>query len=74
MIAGLYRDGSRRAKSLPKPNIVEGKFASMPRPFVFRIVIGIVLIVAALVALSRVDPTKAPKTIEKPVPENALAK
>jgi hypothetical protein len=46
----------------------------MPRSFIFRIVIGIVLIVVALFALSRVDPSKAPKTVEKPVPENALAK
>ena len=46
----------------------------MPRSLVLRIVLGIVLIVVALVALSRIDPTKAPKTVEKPVPENALAK
>lgn len=46
----------------------------MPRSFAFRIVLGIVLIVVLLFALSRVDPTKTPKTVEKPVPENALAK
>lgn len=74
MIAGLYRDGSRRAKSLPDHRSSKESFVPMPRSFAFRIVLGIVLIVVLLFALSRVDPTKTPKTVEKPVPENALAK
>jgi hypothetical protein len=44
----------------------------MPRSLVSVVVIAIVLI-AAMVVLSRIDPTKSPKHVEKIVPENALA-
>ncbi len=46
----------------------------MPRSFISRIVIVIVLIALAIFGLSRIDPTKTLKHVEKPVPENALAK
>ena len=46
----------------------------MPRPLAFRVVLIVIVIVAVIVGLSFVDPTKAPKRVEKPVPENALAK
>jgi len=46
----------------------------MPRPLAFRLLLIVAVIVAVLVGLSFVDPTKAPKRVEKPVPENALAK
>ena len=46
----------------------------MPRPLAFRLLLIVAVIVAALVALSFVDATKVPKRVEKPVPENALAK
>jgi len=46
----------------------------MPRPLVFRLLIVVAVIVAALVGLSLVDPTKTPTRVEKLVPENALAK
>lgn len=47
---------------------------SMPRSFVLRILIGVIVVVVALVALSRVDPSKTTRHVEKAVPENALAK
>ncbi len=46
----------------------------MPRPMALRLLLIIVVVAAVIVALSFVDPTKAPKRVEKPVPENALAK
>ena len=46
----------------------------MPRSFVLRILIGVIVVVVAVVALSRVDPSKATRHVEKVVPENALAK
>ena len=46
----------------------------MPRPLAFRLLLIVTVVIAVLVALSFVDATKAPKRVEKPVPENALAK
>ena len=46
----------------------------MPRPLAFRLLLIVTIVIAVLVALSFVDATKAPKRVEKPVPENALAK
>jgi hypothetical protein len=46
----------------------------MPRSLVIRLVIVVVVVVAALVALAQIDPSKAPTRVEKPVPDNALAK
>jgi hypothetical protein len=46
----------------------------MPRALVFRLLVIVVVIVAVIVGLSFIDPTKVPKRVEKPVPENALAK
>lgn len=46
----------------------------MPRALVVRLILIVVVIAAVIFGLSFVDPTKAPKRIEKPVPENALAK
>ncbi len=46
----------------------------MPRSFVFRILIGVIVVVVALIGLSRVDPSKTTRHVEKLVPENALAK
>ncbi len=45
----------------------------MPRPLVIRLVVIVLVIVAALVALAQIDPTKAPTRVEKAVPDNALA-
>lgn len=52
----------------------ESEYFVMPRPLAFRLVLIVVFIAAVVVGLSFVDPTKAPKRVEKPVPENALAK
>jgi hypothetical protein len=46
----------------------------MSRALVFRLLVIVVVMVAVIVGLSFIDPTKAPKRVEKPVPENALAK
>jgi hypothetical protein len=46
----------------------------MPRPLAFRLLLIVIVVVAVIVGLSFVDPTKAPKRVEKPVAENALAK
>jgi hypothetical protein len=45
----------------------------MPRSLLFLIVL-VVIVVGAMFAFSRVDPSKAPQRVEKIVPENALAK
>jgi len=52
----------------------EFEYPAMPRALVFRLLVIVVVIAAVIVGLSFVDPTKAPKHVEKPVPENALAK
>lgn len=45
----------------------------MPRSLVYLVVL-VVIVVGAMFALSRIDPSKAPQRVEKTVPENALAK
>lgn len=46
----------------------------MPRSLAVRLVVVVVLVVVALVALSRIDPTKTVTRVEKPVPDNALVR
>ncbi len=53
------------------------KFQSSPsvrRPPYLPFVIILAVLMAALIGLSFVDATKVQKRVEKPVPENALAK
>ena len=45
----------------------------MPRSLLIRVVLIVVVVAAALFALSRIDPTKTPKEIVKVIPDNALA-
>lgn len=52
----------------------EFEYSAMPRALVFRLLLIVAVMVAVIVGLSFVDPTKAPQRVEKPVPENALAK
>lgn len=46
----------------------------MPRSLAVRLVIIVVIVVLALVALSRIDPTRAVTRVEKPVPDSALVR
>lgn len=46
----------------------------MPRSLAVRLVIVAVVVIAALVALSRIDPTRSTARVEKPVADNALAR
>ena len=46
----------------------------MRRPLAFRLLLIAAVLIAAIVALSFVDPTKTPMRVEKPIAENALAK
>jgi len=67
----IQRPVASGKEPLPKS---ESEYFVMSRPLAFRLVLIVVVIVAVIVGLSFVDPTKAPKRVEKPVPENALAK
>lgn len=44
----------------------------MPRSWAVRLVVVVLVLVVALVALSRLDPTRTTTRVEKPVPDNAL--
>lgn len=44
----------------------------MPRSLVVRLAVVVLVLVIALVALSRMNPTKTPAHVEKPVPDNVL--
>jgi hypothetical protein len=60
-----------------KERSIMAKFQSSPsvrRPPYLPFLIVLVVVVAALIGLSFVDATKVQKRVEKPVPENALAK
>ncbi len=46
----------------------------MPRSLLIRIVLVVVVLVAILFALASIDPTRAPKRIEKVIPDNALSR
>ena len=45
----------------------------MRRPLPIRLILVVVVVVGALIALSRMDATRTPHTIVVPVPDNALA-
>ncbi len=71
-MAGLYISLSRRAKSGGFFGSMR-MFVAMPRSLAVRLVIVAVVVIAALVALSRIDPTRSTTRVVKPVADNALA-
>jgi hypothetical protein len=75
-MAALLGGGFLRAVPSGKEPVPKSEFEyfAMSRALVFRLLMIVVVIAAVIVGLSFVDPTKAPKRVEKPVPENALAK